>query len=107
MAKSAGLSNDTILKAALEGLEAQKGRVEEQILQVRRQLGLGSGRRGRPPGTKNATAAGKRPRKRHKISKEGRERIAAAARARWAALRKAKGTADAPAPRKKRGRKKA
>ena len=104
MAKSAGLGSDTILHAALEGLEAQKGRVELQILEVRRQLGLGSGRRGRPPGTKNAPAEGKRPRKRHKISKEGRERIAAAARARWAALRKAKGTA-APAT-KKRGRKK-
>jgi hypothetical protein len=105
MAKSAGLGSETILKAALEGLEAQKGRVEEQILEVRRQLGLGSGRRGRPPGTKNAAAGGKR-RKRHKISPEGRARIAAAARARWAALRKAKGTADAPATGKKRGRKK-
>jgi hypothetical protein len=103
MAKSAGLGSETILRAAIEGLEAQKGRVEQQILEVRRQLGLGSGRRGRPPGTKNAAAEGKRPRKRHKISKEGRERIAAAARARWAALRKAKGTAEAP---KKRGRKK-
>jgi hypothetical protein len=105
MAKSAGFGSETILQAALEGLEAQKGRVEQQILEVRRQLGLGSGRRGRPPGTKNAVAEGKRPRKRHKISKEGRERIAAAARARWAALRKAKGTGDG-APAKKRGRKK-
>ena len=47
------LQNESILKAALEGLELQKQRIENQLNEVRSQLGMGTGRRGRPPGSKN------------------------------------------------------
>ena len=44
---------EPLLRAALEGLDQQKQRLEEQIGQVRALLGIGVPRRGRPPGSKN------------------------------------------------------
>jgi outer membrane protein TolC len=93
MAKHSGGLNREVLSAALEGLEAQKRRIEEQLLQVRSMLGLTSGRRGRPP--KSASSAEPTPsetprrgRKRRKLSAEARARISAAQKKRWAATKR-------------------
>jgi hypothetical protein len=84
------LSED-VLNAALEGLEAQKQKLDEQIQQVRSMLGMGGVRRGRPPkaaATQEVRAApAKKARRKRKLSAEGRKRIIEATRKRWAAYR--------------------
>ena len=94
MPKRSGGLDKSVLTAALEGLEAQKRRLEENIMQVRLLLGMGSGRRGRPPkalaalGTPAVAARGGR--KRRKFSAETRAKMAAAQKKRWAAVKGAK-----------------
>ena len=78
-----------ILNAALEGLERQKTRIEEQITHVRSLLGIR--KRGRPPKNPAAQESPESPRKRRKMSAAARKRIGDATRKRWAALRKAQG----------------
>jgi hypothetical protein len=69
----------TVLQAALEGLESQHQRVDQQIAQVRSLL--------RPAPKKRAVAqAPAKPRPR--MSLAGRKRIAAAQRKRWAEFKK-------------------
>ena len=75
-----------LLNAALEGLELQKQRIEEQIKEVRARLGRGAGQRGRPRGSGVAQKADRRP-----LSAAARKRIAAAQKRRWAAYRKTSG----------------
>lgn len=99
-----GLSSE-VLNAALQGLEAQKQTLERSIQQVRSMLGLGTGRRGRPP--KSAAAAtGEAPtpvrRGRKKRSPEVRARMAAAQRKRWAVLKTGKAAPAKPAGKKRR-----
>lgn len=83
-----------ILEAALQGLESQKQRLDEQIAHVRGLLGTsGTGRKaGRPPKNPEAqpSSAGHTPGGRSKrvLSAEARKRIAAAQKKRWAAYRK-------------------
>jgi hypothetical protein len=72
------LTND-ILTAAIEGFEAQKRRIDDQIAELRQQL------RGQTPAAANVSEAPTR--KRRKLSPEGRKAIAEAARKRWAAVR--------------------
>jgi hypothetical protein len=86
------IRNYSLLTAALEGLELQKQRIDEQIQEVRSLLGKTPGRRGRPSGstnkgTTNAAAVTKRTR----LSAAARKRIAAAQKRRWAAYRKSAG----------------
>jgi hypothetical protein len=71
-------NDPVILQAALDGLELQRTRIEDQITSVRSML-HGSG---------NALKANGRRRK-YRISAEGRARIVAASRRRWAAIKKA------------------
>jgi hypothetical protein len=83
-----------ILAAALENLELQKKQIEEKIATVKAMMS------GRAPAPMVATApvaaagkaaAGEKPkkaRKRRTLSPEARERIAAAQKKRWAALKK-------------------
>ena len=77
-----------ILQAALEGLELQRGRVEEQIAQLRARLGKRGP--GRPP--KAAKKAAKKPtkpaKKKRTISAAARKKMAAAAKKRWADYKK-------------------
>lgn len=78
-----------MLTAALEGLELQRARLEEQIQKVRSMLRIGGTAKAAVE-TSAAPAAPKagRLRKRRKLSAEGRARIAEAQRKRWAASRK-------------------
>jgi hypothetical protein len=100
MAKTTLLvDNIALYEAALEGLELQKQRIEEQIRQVRAVLS------GRKPTTALSEAApaaattekkkkvsaapsAKKPRKRT-LSEEARQRIAAAQKKRWESFRAA------------------
>ena len=82
------LLDASILEAALQGLELQRHRLEQQIAHVRRLL---APRRG------PATVPAARPKR--VISPAGRARIAEAQRRRWAVL---KGAQAAPAPKKRR-----
>jgi len=70
-----------ILQAAMLGYQQQLDEINAKIADLRRRLGS----RGTTP------AAGSAPRaqqKKHRISPEGRARIAAAQRRRWAAAKK-------------------
>jgi hypothetical protein len=85
------IRNHSLLTAALEGLELQRQRIDEQIQEVRSLLGKAPGRRGRPPGSTNSAATSngrgtKRPAVR--LSAAARKRIAAAQKRRWAEYRK-------------------
>ena len=89
MPRQQQLPNDNgLLQAALEGLELQRNRIEEQIKQVRSMIGGGGGRgRGRAAAaTNNAAAAPARAKR--ELSPAARKRIAAAQKKRWAEYRK-------------------
>jgi hypothetical protein len=78
--------NDTgILQAALLGYQQQLEEINGKIAELRRRLG------GRVTPT-TAGASPRPPQKKHRISAEGRARIAAAQRRRWAAAKKAAGS---------------
>ncbi|MBX9696319.1 MAG: hypothetical protein K2Z81_28285 [Cyanobacteria bacterium] len=76
-----------MLAAALEGLELQRKRIDDQIAMVR---GMLSGRKSvasSPAAEKSSAAPSRRKRV---LSEEARLRIAAAQKKRWAAFRKVK-----------------
>jgi hypothetical protein len=75
------------LQAALTGYRQQLNEIEQKMAELRRQLGKPSN--GAKP--KSASPAGpvKRRTRKHRMSEEGRARIAAAQRARWAKAKRA------------------
>jgi hypothetical protein len=75
------LQDASFLSAALEGLELQRQRIEQQIGQVKALLG------GRQAGLRAAARPGK-PAKKRLLSPEARKRIAMAQKRRWAEYRK-------------------
>lgn len=79
MPRTNSIKNHALLTAALEGLELQKKRIDEQIQEVRSLLG--KGKLGRPPSSNNPRRAGR-------LSAAARRRIAAAQKRRWAEYRK-------------------
>ena len=81
------IKDHSLLAAALEGLELQKRRIEDQIQEVRSLLGKGTGRRGRPPVAGQKRGPGR-------MSPAARRRIAAAQKRRWAEYRKSAGKPD-------------
>jgi hypothetical protein len=92
MAKTSAAPNQEIFQAALQGLENQRQKLDEQIAHVRSLMGR---RVGRPPkqsggggATKAASGGGGGGRKKRVLSAEARKRIAAAQKKRWAAFRK-------------------
>lgn len=85
MARSRTTSLDpSLLEAALEGLELQKKRIEEQIHDVRRLLG----KRGTAAKKPTAPAVPAAAPKKRELSPAARKRIAAAQKRRWANFRK-------------------
>ncbi len=93
MAKTvSGSQNRDILEAALQGLEAQKQRLDEQIAQVRSMLGQRLGRAAKATkATSDVTPKTGNGRTRRTLSAEARKRIAAAQKKRWANFRKSQG----------------
>ncbi len=84
MAKNSATPHHEILEAALQGLEAQKHKLDDQIAQVRSMLG------GRATTTAANKPASSGAAKKRVLSPEARQRIAAAQKKRWAAYRKGK-----------------
>ena len=76
------LQDTSFLTAALEGLELQKRRIEEQIRQVRAILS------GRSAKTAVSGAVAGKPVRRRRLSAAARKRIAVAQKRRWAEYRK-------------------
>jgi hypothetical protein len=92
--------DSSILEMALVGYQSELEKVSAKIADIKAQLGQRGP--GRPKGTTKAAAAEHAgPQKRRTISKAGRERIAAAQRARWAA-QKQQQAPSAPAAKTKR-----
>ena len=92
MARKSAAPTREILEAALQGLEAQRQKLDEQIDQVRAMMGR---RVGRPPKGDGAEVDASRragpARKKRTLSAEARKRIAAAQKKRWAAFRRNQG----------------
>ena len=86
--KGNSIQDYSLLAAALEGLELQKQRIDEQIREVRSLLGKTPGRRGRPPKVASQSGGKATPAKRARLSPAARKRIARAQKRRWAAYRK-------------------
>ncbi len=76
------LQHISIYAAALEGLELQKKRIEEQIEQVRALLG------GKKAKSASPAAAVDKPARKRRLSAAARKRIAQAQKRRWAEYRK-------------------
>jgi hypothetical protein len=79
--------DNEILAAAIEGFEAQKKRLDEQIAEIRQLLHGGA----RP------APASEPARKKRTMSAAGRKAVAEAQRKRWAAARKQSGATTEPA----------
>jgi hypothetical protein len=75
--------DQSLLQAALVGYEQERQRIEAAIADLRRRLGRSGS--GRSSGSQAGPAH-----KKHRISAEGRRRIAEAQRRRWAAAKKQK-----------------
>ena len=93
MAKVSSGPNREILEAALQGLEAQKQKLDDQIAQVRSMLGRRAGRpsKSAPASSAGSVASPAAGRRKRVLSPEARKRIAAAQKKRWAAFRKTQG----------------
>lgn len=82
------MQDPALLAAALEGLEMQRKRIDDQIAAVR---GMMSGRKSVVSAPATTAAPEKAPTRRKRVlSEEARLRIAAAQKKRWAAFRKKK-----------------
>jgi hypothetical protein len=77
-----------LLELALKGLEADRVRVDDEIAQIRKELGLSG--RGSTTTIASAGADGQ-PRKRRTMSAAARKRISEGMKRRYAELRKAAG----------------
>lgn len=89
MAKTLAAPNQEILEAALQGLEAQRQKLDEQISQVRSLLGgRSAGRPAKAAGGHTPSARAETGQRKRVLSPEARKRIAAAQKKRWAAFRK-------------------
>ena len=77
--------DNSIYEAAIEGLELQKQRIDEQIKQIREML-AGTGKPNKAAPAKASEKAGKR-KKRRKLDDEAKLRISVAQKKRWATFR--------------------
>ena len=91
MARPTQLINEpNILAAALDGLLAQRDKIDDQIRQLRGLLGKKSpGRPAKTAGVAGTSEA--KPKRRRKMSAAARKRIAEAQKKRWSEYRKQKG----------------
>ncbi len=95
--KTAPKIDHTLLEMAIIGYESQLQHITAKIAELKAQLGQRGP--GRPKASANESNVAN-PTKRRTISKAGRERIAAAQRARWAAQKKQQTAAKPVAKRK-------
>ena len=79
-------THSRLLELALKGLEAERQRIDDEIADIRQQIGNGVGRR---PAAKIQAAAPKK----NRLSPAGRKAISDALKRRWAEKRKAEARA--------------
>lgn len=86
----AGIDPAIFWPATLEGLEAQKGRVEKMITGIKQLAGKKPVKKQAeaPADTAPARNNHRKPRRKRNLSPEARKRIAEAQKKRWAAVRK-------------------
>lgn len=84
------MQDPALLAAALEGLEMQRKRLDDQIAMVRGMLGGKKPVAASAPAATPAAASPSPSRRKRVLSEEARLRIAAAQKKRWAAFRKGK-----------------
>jgi Skp family chaperone for outer membrane proteins len=85
MPRTKSVQDVGLLTAALEGLEAQKQRIDDQIRRVQALLG---GSRRAPRAASNLDAAAVKTTRKRQLSAAARRRIAAAQKRRWAEYRR-------------------
>ena len=92
MARSTNEKVNEHLQAALDSLERERGKIEDQIRAIRSVLGQPAAATTKSSGAVASPAAGPvvRRRRRRKLSAEARSRIAAAQKKRWTEFRKKK-----------------
>lgn len=88
MAKIQTAPSPEILIAALQGLELQRDKLDEQIAQVRALLGRKVGRPAKSAVPNVFSVSAVSSGRKRVLSSEARKRIAAAQKKRWAAFRK-------------------
>jgi hypothetical protein len=88
MAKNQTAPSPEILTAALQGLELQRDKLEEQIAQVRALLRRKPGRPAKAAVSHLVSLPAVSGANKRVLSSEARKRIAAAQKKRWAAFRK-------------------
>jgi hypothetical protein len=88
MAKNQVAPTPEILTAALQGLELQRDKLDEQIALVRALLGRKAGRPAKVAASHVLSLPARPPSTKRVLSAEARKRIAAAQKKRWAAFRK-------------------
>jgi hypothetical protein len=81
------LMDAATLQAALAGYRQQLDEIEQKMAELRRRLGQRSN--GTKPKSASPASPAKRRTRKHRMSEEGRARIAAAQRARWAKAKRA------------------
>ncbi len=110
MPQHSGSLSKEVLQAALDGLETQRARIEEHIAEVRSLLG--ARRRGRPPKAEAADREQEEPKspgrkRRARLSPEGRAKIIAALKKRWAAAKAGQAARPGATKRSRKASKKA
>jgi hypothetical protein len=86
------VQSESLLEAALEGLELRRKRLEEEIQNVRALLGRRG--RGRPPKSSSEETSRPAGARKRRLNPEARKRIAAAQKKRWAEYRKKQAAAQ-------------
>src|SRR5256885_8063769 len=89
--------NQRILELALKGLEAERQRIDEEVEEIRRQLGGRAAAATSKPAAAGATAKSKTG---SHLTPAGRKKLADMMRKRWAERRKAAGATGASTPSK-------
>ena len=92
MARSTNEKVNEHLQAALDSLERERGKIDDQIRAIRSVLGQPAAATTKSSDAAPSSAAGPvvRRRRRRKLSAEARSRIAAAQKKRWTEFRKKK-----------------
>ena len=92
MARSTNEKVNEHLQAALDSLERERGKIDDQIRAIRSVLGQPAATTTKSSDAVASPAAGRvvRRRRRRKLSAEARSRIAAAQKKRWTEFRKKK-----------------
>jgi hypothetical protein len=100
MPRQAKPKDNTLLEMAIVGYQSEVKRISAKIADIKERLGQPGP--GRPKATVAAATGTTAPQKRRTISKAGRARIAAAQKARWAAVKKQRAQPAQPTKPKKR-----